>query len=278
MFSRTALLCLALLLAGQPGCQNAPEQFSLYAPFGPAVVPAPGLSRANSTPYYTPAGDAKGPGATTSPATATTTDGNQLSHYDPYRGILLPGTFTPTPVAARSGETWGAGSVLAATPPRERVSSEELIRVVEVSEPPRGLSSALNSVVSQGTNSRRSGAVQFQASPPSGAVRPGSARPALQPDYSIATIEVATRPKPPDPLTGTPPTPVVIPTTRSPASSTPGLLSPPSLSPPPAPKPGEPRPLSLWNDPRDGSRVMPAEHLEYVTPPAQASGSWRVRD
>src|SRR5215213_7345739 len=99
--------CAVLLgLCALAGCQNPQQQLSLYAPFGPSVVPPPSLSRVNGAPYYSPPGDGKTPAGTdkTPGSTASATD-NKLSHYDPYRGILLPGGFTTSPVAVRSGET-----------------------------------------------------------------------------------------------------------------------------------------------------------------------------
>lgn len=271
MFSRAAslpfavtLTCAALLV----GCQNAPNQMSLYAPFGPSAVPAPSLTRANSTPYYTP-GDTQNSTSAT-PSTAANPDNKDLSHYDPYRGILVPGNFTPAPVLARSTETWGSSSnpLVASSPPRERASNEEPIRVVE-----SGNAASLNTIASQPASSG-SGAVQFNSTPLSGAIRSGASLTAAQPAQSQPTTvnatEVARLPKPAL-------IPTVIPTTpvNNPGSTTPGLFPAPSLAPPP--KPGEPRRISLWNDPGDGSRVEPASHVEAATPISLDSGNWRSK-
>lgn len=264
-FAVTTLMCAVLLV----GCQNAPNQMSLYAPFGPSAVPAPSLTRANSTPYYTP-GDSKN-SAPAAPSTAANPDNKDLSHYDPYRGILIPGNFTPAPVLARSTETWGNGNntLAASSPPRERASNEEPIRVVE------GPNSAgsLNSIAAQPSSSR-SGSVQFNSTPLSGAVRSGASLTAAQPARSQPTTvnatEVARLPKPPV-------IPNIIPTTpvNNPGGSVPGLLPTPSLSPPP--KPGEPRRISLWNDPGDGSRVEPASYVGPAAPISLDNGNWRSK-
>lgn len=262
------LICATLLPAGCAllvGCQNAPNQMSLYAPFGPSALPPPSLTRANSTPYYTP-GDSKG--ATPTTPTTATADGKDLSHYDPYRGILVPGTFTPAPVVARSTDTWGPNNTLAtsSTLPREKPSQEEPIKVVENSSATSG-----NFIAAQ-PSAGRSGAVQFKASTLSGAVRPGAnlaATPSPSPGQpntgprTVNAVEVARLPKPPV----IPTTPVVHPApAANPPGGLPGVPGTPGLLPTPlntpAPKPGEPRRVSLWNDPGDGSRVMPASHLE----------------
>jgi|GEM_PF-6101404 len=258
MGCRAATLLCAVLLVG---CQNAPNQLSLYAPFGPSVVPAPSLSRANSTPYYTP-GDAKSGTNAATPTAAAQADNKELSHYDPYRGILVPGGFTPPPVLARSSETWGDNNRLAvSSPPRERTSNEEPIRVVESG------GSSLNSIASQQANSR-SGGVQFNSTPLSGAVRSGASLATPAQPTTVNATEVARLPKPP-----------VIPSAplNSPASSPPGLLPTPLLN-PPTPKPGEPRRVSLWNDPGDGSRVMPASHVETAPPLSSGGGAWRAKN
>jgi hypothetical protein len=270
MFSRaaaTTLVCAVLLV----GCQNAPNQMSLYAPFGPSAVPAPSLTRANSTPYYTP-GDSK---STTpaSPSTAANPDNKNLSHYDPYRGIMIPGNFTPAPVLARSTETWGSGSntQIASSLPRERASNEAAIRVVEGPNSSGGL----NSIASQSPSSR-SGGVQFNATPLSGAIRSGASlnpQPTATTPTTFNAVEVARLPKPPAiPSTIIPTTPV-----SNPDNTTPGLFPTPSLSPPPAPKPGEPRRISLWNDPGDGSRVEPASYVESSAPVSMDAGNWRLK-
>jgi hypothetical protein len=269
MFSRAAvmtLLCAVLLV----GCQNAPNQMSLYAPFGPSAVPAPSLTRANSTPYYTP-GDSKN-AAPANPSTAANPDNKDLSHYDPYRGILIPGNFTPAPVLARSTETWGSGNntLVASTLPRERASNEAAIRVVEGPSSTGGL----NSIASQSPNSR-SGGVQFNATPLSGAVRSGASlnpAPTGTPPTSVNAVEVARLPKPPVFPNVIPATPV-----NNSGSGTPGLIPTPALSPPPAPKPGEPRRISLWNDPGDGSRVEPASYIGGAAPLSMDGGNWRAK-
>lgn len=268
MFSRaaaTTLVCAVLLV----GCQNAPNQMSLYAPFGPSAVPAPSLTRANSTPYYTP-GDSKST-TPTNPSTAANPDNNDLSHYDPYRGIMIPGNFTPAPVLARSTETWGGSSTqVASSPPRERASNEAAIRVVESNSP----SSSLSTIASSASS--RSGGVQFNATPLSGAIRSGASlnpQPTTATPTTVNAVEVARLPKPPAiPSTIIPTTPV-----NNPGNSTPGLLPTPSLSPPPAAKPGEPRRISLWNDPGDGSRVEPASYVEGAAPVSMDSGNWRLK-
>ncbi|QDU31487.1 hypothetical protein ETAA8_66450 [Anatilimnocola aggregata] len=274
------LLCLTLLV----GCQNAPGQFSLYAPFGPAVVPQPALSRANSTPYYTPPSTPFGAGST--PATASGPNDNKLSHYDPHTGILVPGNFTPPAIAARSSDAWSDSTSLAGSPPRLRSSNEEAIRVVDADTSPRGLTSAISSGFTEATNGRSS-SVKFQASPPSGVVRTGSALlPPPENPISIAAV--------PKPAATTTTAPTVIPTTRSPASTNPifstpvpGFLAPPPSALPATGQPAQPtiipakpadgRKLSLWDDPGDGSRVMPAAHVENAEPASAAAGSWRAR-
>lgn len=269
MFSRAAvitLLCAVLLV----GCQNAPNQMSLYAPFGPSAVPAPSLTRANSTPYYTP-GDSKST-TPTNPSTAANPDNKDLSHYDPFRGILIPGNFTPAPVLARSTETWGNGSntQIASSPPRERASNEAAIRVVEGSTP----ASSMNTIASSASS--RSGGVQFNATPLSGAIRSGaslSTPPTTTQPTTINAVEVARLPK--APAISTPFTPTT--PANNPSSTSPGLLPTPSLSPPPTPKPGEPRRISLWNDPGDGSRVEPASYVESAAPLSMDSGNWRSK-
>lgn len=266
MFSRaaaTTLVCAVLLV----GCQNAPNQMSLYAPFGPSAVPAPSLTRANSTPYYTP-GDTK---STTpaNPSTAANPDNKDLSHYDPYRGIMIPGNFTPAQVLARSTETWGSNNTqVASSPPRERASNEAAIRVVEGNTP----ASSVNTIASSASS--RSGGVQFNATPLSGAIRSGASLPAVQTQpTTFNAVEVARLPKPPAiPSTIIPTTPV-----SNPGNTTPGLFPTPSLSPPPAPKPGEPRRISLWNDPGDGSRVEPASYVESSAPVSMDAGNWRLK-
>lgn len=257
------MLMGALLGSALAGCQNAPQQFSIYAPFGPAVVPTPSLTRANSTPYYTPPADSNAtPG---SPATASTAGNNTLSHYDPYRGLLVPGNFSPSPVAVRTDETWGARDSALAAAPRERTSTEEPIRIVE------GSSSAF---VAQGSNRSSNG-----NSPLSGAVKPMLTLPP-PPATGGSAAEIATRPRSTPSLA-----PSTAPAPGNPATTPtnpPALLAPPPLNPgasaPPF-NPGEPRRLSLWDSPRDGSRVMPASHLEESrATTAPAAGSWRVRD
>jgi hypothetical protein len=276
MFRRA--LCVLCLVA-IAGCQNAPQQLSLYAPFGPAAVPPPGLSRVNAAPYYTPPGDGKNsPSSSDKPGNTASTDGNKLSHYDPYRGILLPGGYTPTPVSMLSNETEAdaarAGAV--ASNARSRPSGEEPIRIVEAA--PKGIGSALESTIARATEGQRSGSAQFQASPPSGAVRFGEPGPPTI--TATAAPEIARLPKPP--------TSTSIPGVTLPGP--PGLLAPPPLnsapvSPSATPgiipaKPAEQRRLSLWNDPRDGSRVEPASYSGAAIPassPGAAMGSWRQR-
>jgi hypothetical protein len=266
-------LCLCALA----GCQNPQQQLSLYAPFGPSAVPPPSLSRVNAAPYYSPPGDSKPPTESDKPGATASSGDNKLSHYDPYRGILLPGGFATTPVAVRSPGTEADAARAAdiASNARARPSSEEPIRIVEPA--PRGLGSAIESTIARATEGRSSGAVQFQASPPSGAIRRIEAVPATI--TAAPATELARLPKPPT-------------TTTVPAATTPpNLLSPPSLSPSPASsnpaggiiiptKPAEPRKLSLWDDPRDGSRVAPASYSGAVIPnssPDAGGGSWRQR-
>lgn len=253
MSSRAAMLLGALLGAALAGCQNAPQQLSIYAPFGPAVVPTPSLTRANSTPYYTPPADASAaPGS--SPATASSAGNNTLSHYDPYRGLLVPGNFSPSPVAVRTDETWGARDAALAAAPRERASNEEPIRIVE------GSSSAF---AAQGSSRSSSGSSTL-----SGAVKPTLGLP--PPPTGESAADIATRPR--SPASSTPASPLAPGTL--PAANPPGLLAPPPAN----SNPAAPRPLSLWDSPRDGSRVMPASHLEESRATTPASGSWRVRD
>ncbi|WP_425616053.1 hypothetical protein NA78x_005992 [Anatilimnocola sp. NA78] len=273
MICRAALLLSILLLVG---CQNAPEQLSLYAPFGPAVVPQPALSRANSTPYYTPPAASTG----SSPATANSPNGNKLSHYDPHTGVLVPGSFTPPAIASRSVDLSSDSNALASGSARTRPSTEEAIKIVETDSSPRGLSSAISSGITQAT--RSSSGVKFQASPPSGVVRTGSALlPPAENPISIAAV--------PRSATSRTTAPAIIPTTRSstaPVFGTPGLLAPPPAAQPatgqpvqpgviPA-KPAESRRLSLW-DAGDGSRVMPAAHLEEGDVITAGPSSWRAR-
>jgi hypothetical protein len=263
MIRRAAMLMGALLGAALAGCQNAPQQLSVYAPFGPAVVPPPTLTRANSTPYYTPPADPKG--TADSPATASSPGNNSLSHYDPYQGLLVPGNFSPSPVAVRTGETWGTRDTAIASAPRERTSGEEPIRIVEGSSAP---------LVAQG-RSRSSSNTNL-----SGAVKPTITLPP-PPATEESAAEIASRPG-----SGSSSTPASSSAPASPApASSPGIISPP---PPPIPtvpapssNPAEPRRLSLWDSPRDGSRVMPAAHWEEATnaqtPMTNISGTWRAR-
>ena len=252
-YRAATLLCAVLLV----GCQNASNQLSLYAPFGSQIVPAPSLTRANSTPYYTP-GDVKTSTSAATPATAATPDHKELSHYDPFRGVLVPGSFTPAPVLARSSETWGNNNLLASSPPRERASNEAPIRIVE------GNASDSPTMIAASPSSSRS-SVRFNTVPLSGAVRSGASLAAAPQPTTVNAVEVARLPKPPVIQS----TPVHLPTTNPP-----GLLPTPSLAPPP--KPGEAPRVSLWNDPGDGSRVMPAAHRETATP-ISGNGAWRAR-
>ncbi|WP_254507017.1 hypothetical protein [Anatilimnocola floriformis] len=256
MYFRAATLTCAVLLVG---CQNASNQLSLYAPFGPQSVPAPSLTRANSTPYYTP-GDLKSAPPAGNPATASQPDKKELSHYDPYRGVLVPGNFTPAPVLARSSDAWSSNNLAASSPPRERASTEEPIRIVENS-------SAAPSSIAASPSSSRSGAVKFNATPLSGAVRSSASLAATPQPTTFNAVEVARLPKPPVIQS----TPVNLPTSKPP-----GLLPTPSLTPPP--KPGTPGRVSLWNDPGDGSRVMPASHVEIATPVAAGDGTWKAKN
>lgn len=269
MFSRAATLMCALLLVG---CKNAPNQMSLYAPFGPSIVPPPSLTRGNAAPYYNEPSDKTGPNANPPPATANA--GNKdLSHYDPYRGILIPGNYTPPPVLARSTETWGTGATdLAAERPRERASNEEPIRIVESTSSP-------SSAIASQSASSRSG-VKFNASPPSGVVKPGEAlMAATAKPKTVNAIEVARLPKTTAPITTPASPPAFNPTAApliNPTVTPPGLLPLPSSSTPATPAPGGNR-VSLWNDPRDGSRVMPAAHLEESSSADADAGAWRVK-
>lgn len=291
MFSRAATLMCALLLVG---CQNAPNQMSLYAPFGSSIVPPPSLTRANAAPYYNePSNNNNAPAST--PSSTTANAGNKdLSHYDPYRGILIPGGFTPAPVLARSTETWGGGTTELAAAPRERASQEEPIRIVESNNSP----TSITAIASQNSSSR-SNSVKFNASPPSGVVKPGDtliAAPAKT--KTVNAVEVARLPK------TTTATPLATPTTapittpssspafntptftplnnsplappNNPAAKPPGLLPTPSSTSPVAPKPTGSNRLSLWDDPRDGSRVMPAAHMQESALPEDA-GTWRAK-
>ena len=267
------------------GCQNAPEQLSLYAPFGPAVVPQPAFSRANSTPYYTPPAVSTG----TSPATANAPGGNTLSHYDPHTGVMVPGSFTPPAIVSRSLDLPGDSTSLAGSSARIRPSTEEPIRVVDADSSPRGLSSAISSGIVQAT--RSSSAVKFQASPPSGVVRTGSALLPPPPENPISIAALPRSSTTSTTFSNTPAsTPSIIPSTRSstaPAFRTPGFLAPPPSAQPatgqpaqpgviPA-KPAESRRLSLWDDPHDGSRVMPAAHLEESETLTTGPSNWRAR-
>lgn len=287
MFSRAALLLGAQLLCALllTGCQNAPNQLSLYAPFGSPVVPPPNLTRVNAAPYYSPENDKAGPN-TASPSTASATN-KDLSHYDPYRGILVPGGFTPAPVLARSTETWGTNESLAASRPRERASNEEPIRIIESNTSPTNITA----VASQGTGSR-TGAVKFNASPPSGAVLPGStllATPAKP--KTLTAVEMARLPKtttatpapsvPSAPATtpaiSTPAVPAFLNPTSAPlttpAGSQPGLLPPPPLTTPVTPKPLGSNRVSFSNTPSSGVvRASYAEESNEVDP-----GAWRVK-
>jgi hypothetical protein len=302
--------CLAVVaLAGVAlaGCQNGSQQLSLYAPFGPAVVPPPALSRANSAPYYSAPNVSPGHGSGTTPATASAAS-NSLSYLDPYRGVMVPGGFTAPPISPRSGDLLGTEETSrVAIVPRPKPSSEAPIRVMDADSSPRGLSSAINSAVTQATSSRSG--VKFQASPPSGVVPPGAA---LLPPPPDTQVELAQLPKPPvfsatnaaagannaantriiavptvtagstpasPPATlfGTPPatlpTIIATPSAASPTGSNPaGGLAPfqavpranptnarPAAQPNVIPaKPATGNRLSLWDDPGDGSRVMPA--------------------
>jgi hypothetical protein len=259
MFCRAAMLWGALLVGTVlVGCQNGSQQLSIYAPFGPAVVPTPALTRANSTPYYTPPADPKSAVPGGSPETAATSDSNKLSHYDPYRGLLVPGNFSPSPVALRSEESWGSRDAALASAPRERASNEEPIRIVE------GNSSAF---VAQGSG--RTAAL------PSGVVRPTLSLPP-PPAVGGSATEIATRPRAAAPSLAPVRTPA---SNLTPPAGAP-ILNPPPMNPPAtapaASNPAEPRRLSLWDNPRNGSRVMPASHLEEA-PALQAAGSWRAR-
>lgn len=274
------LCCLAGLL----GCQSASQPLSVYAPFGPAVVPAPNLARENAAPYYTAVGDPKAIGQPSSadkspPGNATNSMDNKLSHYDPYRGILLPGNYSPTSVGLKSSTLAASDPSSETSATRTGPSNEEPIRIVEAG--PKGLGSAIDSTIAKATAGQRSSnAVRFQASLPSGAVRSVEAVPAV--NKSTPVSEVARVPKssislpsgsdgstssPTDLLTplrlGTPPASPAAPTT-------PGVI--------PA-KPAEPRRLSLWSSPRDGSRVEPASYSGSVLtmPQSTSIGSWRQR-
>ena len=282
MFSRAALLLWAQLLCALllAGCQNAPNQLSLYAPFGSPVVQPPSLTRVNALPYYP---DNDKTGTNTAPTTANATN-KDLSHYDPYRGIMLPGNFTPPPVLARSTETWGNNdSLVAASRPRERASNEEPIRIIESNNSPTNITA----IASQGSGSR-SGAVKFNASPPSGAVLPGSTLLATPTKpKTVNAVEMARLPKtttatsaPPAPATtpavNTPAVPAFLnptsaPLTTPPAASQPGLLPPPPLTTPVTPSPVGSNRVSSSDEPRDGN-VMRAAHFEEVDPSA-----WRVK-
>lgn len=264
MRRRLAML-IGTLFAGSllVGCQNAPQQFSIYAPFGPSVVPTPSLSRANSTPYYTPPTDPKSTTAGHSPPSPNPNGG--LSHYDPYRGLLVPGNFSPAPVAVRTDETWGTRDAALAAAPRERASSEEPIRIVEGTP---------STIVAQSSRSGTATSPALSGTSLSGAVRPLLSLP--PPPAAGTSVEIATRAR-----TSAPP---AISPAPAPLNNPPGLIAPPATSPPaspaPAPSnPGEPRRLSLWDSPRDGSRVMPASHREEAPlSSSPAAGSWRVRD
>jgi hypothetical protein len=287
MFSRAALLLCAQLLCALilAGCQNAPNQLSLYAPFGSPIVQPPSLTRVNAVPYYSPDNDKTAPNA--APTTASTTN-KDLSHYDPYRGIMLPGSFTPPPVLARSAETWGNSDSLAASRPRERASNEEPIRIVESNSSPTNITA----IASQGSGTR-SGAVKFDASPPSGAVLPGSTLLATPTKpKTVNAVEMARLPKnttatpitnspaPTAPATtpavNTPAVPALLnptsaPLTIPPAATQPGLLSPPPLTTPVTPRPVGSNRVSSSDEPRDG-KVTQATHFEEVDPSA-----WRVK-
>lgn len=298
---RTIGVLGALLFAG---CQNSSQQLSLYAPFGPSVVPAPTLSRVNSAPYYTAPGTPAGHGSGTTPATAAAAADNKLSYLDPYRGVLVPGNFTPPATAARSNASLGDAADDLAAAPRVRSSGEAAIRVVDADSAPRGLSSAINSAVTQATSSRSS--VKFQASPPSGVVRTGSG---LLPPPPDTQVELAQLPRASAsnasansnriiamptanhaataPLT--PPAPIGSPTATTPRpSNAPAIINaipgfqPGNSSQPAQPniipaKPAGGNRLSLWDDPGDGSRVMPASHFEAVPATNRGGDSWRVR-
>jgi hypothetical protein len=298
---RCAALLGATLLgpAALAGCQNATQQMSLYAPFGPAAVPPPALSRVNAAPYYSPPGDEKNaPGDKSAPGSTASTGDNKLSHYDPYRGILLPGEFKTSSIAGRSADTTadvaraGDAASLAGAKP----SNEEPIRIVEAA--PKGIGSAIESTIARATEGQRnSGSVQFQASPPSGAVRPLEATPATITASPAAIIARSPRPVTTTtltPLTNTmaapAPAATVTPSSATPASGTLRMLAPPPLNTPPAnttppgttipAQPAASRRLSLWDEPRDGSRVEPASYSGAVLPASPSSsggGSWRQR-